>query len=235
LLAVIAVRDQDAGGGRIATEPMGFFFFARRPARLAACSASRPRDASWPKNPAFRHKKAAIFAAQPEYSRLYSIVGALPTWKHATTRKSCFYDARSRSNAKAAKAEAELGSTSIRAGQNDQATAWPTLDPQLPARQVTCVSSTRSRCTNGDRQGLRDGSPPRLRHPLRSSERRCSSGTCPTLLVVRSIRLQRATASAETAGWLELSRSRELSRIRTGGTARRSLFQGVCFGQIWLP
>ncbi len=226
VLAGIAVRDQDlAAADRFVSEglrgnPRDLPLLSMR--AVVRFLAEDPRG--------FDQQKAAILRLNPEYSRLYSIVGEFADWEHRYDEIVVLMKEAVALDPKDARSEGELGFNLIRSGDDaDGVTALGRsfrMDPynvrvfntlemyeQVIAKDYVTVSH------------------PRFAIRYKASERDLLERYVPDLLGRAFDTMQKSYGfTPQTPVGVELYAERENFGIRTGGLPQIAI-QGVCFGK----
>ncbi|HXK19193.1 MAG TPA: tetratricopeptide repeat protein, partial [Polyangiaceae bacterium] len=226
VLAGIAVRDQDlAAADRYVSEglrgnPRDLPLLSMRAA--VRFLAEDPRG--------FEQQKAAILRLNPEYSRLYSIVGEFADWEHRYDEIVVLMKEAVALDTKDAKAEAELGFNLIRAGSDVDGVAALDRSFRLDKFNVR-VFNTLEMYEQVIAKDYVTVSHPRFAIRYKSSEKDLLERYVPDLLGRAFDTMQKSYGfTPQTPVGVELYAERENFGIRTGGLPQIAI-QGVCFGK----
>jgi cellulose synthase operon protein C len=226
VLAGIAIRDQDlALADRYVSEGLRG---NPRDLPLVSMQAAVRFLAEDPSG--FEQQKAKILRLNPQYSRLYSIVGEFADWEHRYDEIVVLMKEAVALDAKDAKAEAELGFNLIRSGNDRDGVAalgrsfdldrynvrvYNTLEmyEQVIAKQYVTVSH------------------PRFAIRYKRTERDLLERYVPDMMNRAFEAMQKSYGfTPQTPIGVELYAERENFGIRTGGLPQIAI-QGVCFGK----
>src|SRR5882724_48051 len=226
VLAGIAVRDQDLpAADRYVSEglrgnPRDLPLLSMRAA--VRFLAEDPRG--------FEQQKAAILRLNPEYSRLYSIVGEFADWEHRYDEIVVLMKEAVALDSKDAKAEAELGFNLIRAGNDTDGVAALDRSFSLDKFNVR-VFNTLEMYEQVIAKDYVTVSHPRFTIRYKSTERDLLERYVPDLLQRAFDTMQKSYGfTPQTPVGVELYAERENFGIRTGGLPQIAI-QGVCFGK----
>jgi len=226
VLAGIAVRDQDlAAADRYVSQGL------RGNPRDLPLLSMRAAVRFLAEDPSgFERQKAAILRLNPEYSRLYSIVGEFADWEHRYDEIVVLMKEAVALDAKDAKAEAELGFNLIRAGNDSDGVA--ALDRSFGLDKFNVrVFNTLEMYEQVIAKDYVTVSHPRFAIRYKSSERDLLERYVPDLLGRAFDTMQKSYGfTPETPVGVELYAERENFGIRTGGLPQIAI-QGVCFGK----
>jgi predicted Zn-dependent protease len=226
VLAGISIRDQDlASADRYVSE--GLRGNPRDLPLLSMRAAVRflAEDAR-----GFEAQKAAVLRLNPEYSRLYSIVGEFADWEHRYDEIVELMKQAVALDAKDAKAEAELGFNLIRSGNDADGVA--ALDRSFHMdRYNVRVFNTLEMYEQVIAKDYVSVSYPRFTIRYRKQERELLDRYVPALLGRAFDAMQQSYGfTPQTPVGVELYAERENFGIRTGGLPQIAI-QGVCFGK----
>ena len=226
VLAGIAVRDQDlATADRYVADglrgnPRDLPLLSMR--AVVRFLAEDPRG--------FEAQKSAILALNPEYSRMYSIVGEFADWEHrydeivALMKEAVALDARD------ARAEGELGFNLIRSGNDADGVAALGRSFRMDPYNVR-VFNTLEMYEQVIAKDYVTVSHPRFAIRYKTSERDLLERYVPDLLGHAFDTMQKTYGfTPQTPVGVELYAERENFGIRTGGLPQIAI-QGVCFGK----
>lgn len=226
VLAGIAVRDQDlAAADRYVGE--GLKGNPRDLPLLAMRAAVRflAEDQA-----GFEQQKRRILSLNPEYSRLYSIVGEFADWEHRYDEIVVLMKEAVALDAKDAKAEAELGFNLIRAGNDADGVAALARSFRMDPFNVR-VFNTLELFEQVIPKDYVTVSHPRFAIRYKKTERELLERYVPELLSRAFDVMQRSYGfTPEIPIGVELYAEREHFGIRTGGLPQIAI-QGVCFGR----
>jgi Tfp pilus assembly protein PilF len=226
VLAGICVRDQDlAAADRYVTEglranPRDLPLLSMRAA--VRFLAEDPRG--------FAQQKAQILKLNPEYSRLYSIVGEFADWEHRYDELVVLMKEAVALDAKDAKAEAELGFNLIRSGNDADGVAALGRSFRMDKYNVR-VFNTLEMYEQVIAKEYVTVSYPRFTIRYKRTERDLLDRYVPDLLGRAFDVMQKSYGfTPETPVGVELYAERENFGIRTSGLPQIAI-QGVCFGK----
>jgi cellulose synthase operon protein C len=226
VLAGIAVRDQDlATADRYTSEglrgnPRDLPLLSMR--AVVRFLAEDPRG--------FESQKGAILALNPEYSRLYSIVGEFADWEHRYDEIVALMKEAVTLDAKDARAEGELGFNLIRSGDDTDGVAALGRSFRLDPFNVR-VFNTLEMYEQVIAKDYVTVSHPRFAIRYKTSERDLLERYVPDLLGRAFDTMQKSYGfTPQTPVGVELYAERENFGIRTGGLPQIAI-QGVCFGK----
>jgi cellulose synthase operon protein C len=226
VLAGIAVRDQDLpAADRYVSEglkgnPRDLPLLSMR--AVVRFLAEDPRG--------FESQKAAILRFNPEYSRLYSIVGEFADWEHRYDEIVVLMKEAVALDAKDAKAAGELGFNLIRSGNDADGVTALGQSFKLDPFNVR-VFNTLEMYERVIAKDYVTVSHPRFAIRYKSSERDILERYVPDLLGRAFDTMQKSYGfTPETPVGVELYAERENFGIRTGGLPQIAI-QGVCFGR----
>jgi predicted Zn-dependent protease len=226
VLAGIAVRDQDLiSADRYVTEGLKG---NPRDLPLLSMRATVRFLAEDPKG--FEAQKAAILKLNPQYSRLYSIVGEFADWEHRYTEIVNLMKEAVALDSKDAKAEAELGFNQIRSGNDAEGVSALGRSFKLDPYNVR-VYNTLEMYEGVIAKEYVTVSYPRFAIRYKNSEKELLDRYVPQLMGRAFDVMQKSYGfTPETPIGVELYAERENFGIRTGGLPQIAI-QGVCFGK----
>ncbi|HEY6080054.1 MAG TPA: tetratricopeptide repeat protein, partial [Polyangiaceae bacterium] len=226
VLAGIAVRDQDlAAADRFVSEGLRG---NRRDLPLLSMRAT-VRFLS-EDEPGFQRQKAEILRLNPEYSRMYSIVGEFADWEHRYDEIVLLMKEAVALDTKDAKAHAELGFNLIRAGNDPDGVAALGSSFRLDPYNVR-VFNTLEMYEQVIAKNYVTVSHPRFAIRYNKSERELLERYVPQLMERAFDVMQKSYGfTPATPVGVELYAERENFGIRTGGLPQIAI-QGVCFGR----
>ncbi len=226
VLAGIAVRDQDlVTADRYVSEglrgnPRALPLLSMR--AVVRFLAEDPRG--------FEQQKAAILALNPEYTRLYSIVGEFADWEHRYDEIVVLMKEAVALDAKDARAEGELGFNLIRSGDDADGVAALGRSFRMDPYNVR-VFNTLEMYEQVIAKDYVTVSHPRFAIRYKASERDLLERYVPDLLGRAFDTMQKSYGfTPQTPVGVELYAERENFGIRTGGLPQIAI-QGVCFGK----
>lgn len=180
--------------------------------------------------PGFQREKAQILQLNPQYSRLYSIVGEFADWEHRYDEIVALMQEAVQLDSKDAKAEAELGFNLIRSGNDAAGLAALGRSFRLDPYNVRVFNTLEMY----ERVIARDYvtvSYPRFAIRYSKSERELLERYVPDLLERAFDKLQSSYGfTPELPIGVELYAEREHFAVRTSGLPQIAI-QGVCFGK----
>ena len=226
VLAGIAVRDQDlAAADRYVTEGL-----RGNPRDLPLLSMRAVVRFLAEDMHGFDQQKAAILRLNPEYSRLYSIVGEFADWEHRYDEIVVLMKEAVALDAKDAKAEGELGFNLIRSGNDVEGVAALERSFRLDKFNVR-VFNTLGMYEDVIAKDYVTVSSPRFAIRYKKSERELLERYVPDLLGRAFDTMQKSYGfTPVTPVGVELYAERENFGIRTSGLPQIAI-QGVCFGK----
>jgi Flp pilus assembly protein TadD len=226
VLAGIAVRDQDlAAADRYVTD--GLRGNRRDLPLLSMRAAVRFLSED---EPGFQRQKAEILRLNPEYSRLYSIVGEYADWEHRYDEIVVLMKEAVALDAKDAKAQAELGFNLIRSGNDPDGVAALGQSFRLDPYNVR-VFNTLEMYEQVIAKSYVTVSHPRFAIRYKKTERDLLERYVPQLMARAFDVMQKSYGfTPETPVGVELYAERENFGIRTSGLPQIAI-QGVCFGR----
>jgi predicted Zn-dependent protease len=178
----------------------------------------------------FQAQKAEILRLNPEYSRLYSIVGEFADWEHRYDEIVLLMKEAVALDDKDAKGEAELGFNLIRAGNDVDGVAALGRSFGLDPYNVR-VFNTLEMYERVIAKDYVTVSHPRFAIRYKKTERELLERYVPELLERAFDTMQKSYAfTPQTPVGVELYAERENFGIRTGGLPQIAI-QGVCFGK----
>ena len=178
----------------------------------------------------FEQQKAAILRLNPEYSRLYSIVGEFADWEHRYDEIVVLMKEAVALDGKDAKAEAELGFNLIRSGDDVEGVAALDRSFRLDKFNVR-VFNTLQMYDDVIAKDYVTVSHPRFTIRYKKTERELLERYVPDLLGRAFDTMQKSYGFTPlTPVGVELYAERENFGIRTGGLPQIAI-QGVCFGK----
>jgi tetratricopeptide (TPR) repeat protein len=226
VLAGIAVRDQDlAAADRYVTEGL-----KGNPRDLPLLSMRATVRFLAEDMRGFEQQKSQILALNPEYSRLYSIVGDFADWEHRYDEIVVLMKEAVALDSRDAKAEGELGFNLIRSG--DDAGGIAALDRSFRMDKYNVrVFNTLEMYEGVIAKEYVTVSHPRFAIRYKTSERDLLERYVPELLDRAFDTMKKIYAfTPQTPIGVELYAERENFGIRTGGLPQIAI-QGVCFGK----
>jgi len=226
VLAGIAVRDQDlATADRYVSEGL-----RANPRALPLLSMRAVVRFLAEDSRGFEAQKAAILALNPEYSRLYSIVGEFADWEHRYDEIVVLMKEAVALDAKDARAEAELGFNLIRSGDDSDGVAALGRSFRMDPYNVR-VFNTLEMYEQVIAKEYVTVSHPRFAIRYKTSERELLERYVPDLLDRAFETMQKSYGfTPQLPVGVELYAERENFGIRTGGLPQIAI-QGVCFGK----
>jgi cellulose synthase operon protein C len=226
VLAGIAVRDQDLkAADRYVTEGL-----RGNPRDLPLLSMRAVVRFLAEDITGFHQQKAAILRLNPEYSRLYSIVGEFADWEHRYDEIVVLMKEAVALDAKDAKAEGELGFNLIRAGNEAEGVAALERSFRMDKFNVR-VFNTLGMYEDAIAKDYVTVSSPRFAIRYKKSERELLERYVPDLLGRAFDKMQKSYGFTPVMPvGVELYAERENFGIRTGGLPQIAI-QGVCFGK----
>jgi predicted Zn-dependent protease len=226
VLAGISIRDQDlVAADRYVTQGLGS---NSRDLPLLSMRAAVRFLAEDPRG--FEQQRAQILKLNPEYSRLYSIVGEFADWEHRYDEIVTLMKEAVALDAKDAKAEAELGFNLIRSGNDSDGVAALGRSFRLDKYNVR-VFNTLEMYEQVIAKDYVTVSHPRFAIRYKTSERDLLERYVPDLLDRAFENMQKSYGfTPVTPVGVELYAERENFGIRTGGLPQIAI-QGVCFGK----
>ncbi len=226
VLAGIAVRDQDlAAADKYVSE--GLKGNPRTLPLLSMRAAVRflSEDAR-----GFEQQKAEILRLNPEYSRLYSIVGEFADWEHRYDEIVVLMKEAVALDAKDARASAELGFNLIRSGHDSEGVAALARSFRLDPFNVR-VYNTLEMYEGVIARDYVTVNHPRFAIRYRKDERELLDRYVPKMMDQAFEAMQKSYGFTPQAPiGVELYAERENFGIRTGGLPQIAI-QGVCFGK----
>jgi cellulose synthase operon protein C len=178
----------------------------------------------------FEQQKNAILRLNPEYSRLYSIVGEFADWEHRYDEIVALMKEAVALDAQDAKAEGELGFNLIRSGNDADGVSALGRSFRLDPYNVRVYNTLEMY------EGVIAKDYVTVRHPrfairYKASERELLERYVPDLLDRAFETMQKSYGFTPlTPVGVELYAERENFGIRTGGLPQIAI-QGVCFGK----
>jgi cellulose synthase operon protein C len=226
VLAGIAVRDQDLkAADRYVTEGL-----RGNPRDLPLLSMRAVVRFLAEDLTGFEQQKAAILRLNPEYSRLYSIVGEFADWEHRYDEIVVLMKEAVALDAKDAKAEGELGFNLIRAGNEVEGVAALERSFRMDKFNVR-VFNTLGMYEDVIAKDYVTVSSPRFAIRYKKSERELLERYVPELLGRAFDTMQKSYGFTPVLPvGVELYAERENFGIRTSGLPQIAI-QGVCFGK----
>ena len=178
----------------------------------------------------FEQQKRQILSLNPQYSRLYSIVGEFADWEHRYDEIVVLMKEAVALDDKDAKAEAELGFNLIRAGNDTDGVA--ALDRSFSMDKFNVrVFNTLEMYEQVIAKDYVTVSHPRFTIRYKATERDLLERYVPDLLQRAFDTMQKSYGfTPQTPVGVELYAERENFGIRTGGLPQIAI-QGVCFGK----
>lgn len=226
VLAGIAVRDQDlASADRYVSDglkgnPRDLPLLSMR--AVVRFLAEDPRG--------FEQQKAQILRLNPEYSRLYSIVGEFADWEHRYDEIVVLMKEAVALDAKDSKAEAELGFNLIRSGNDQEGVAALGRSFHLDRYNVR-VFNTLEMYENVIAKEYVTVPHGRFAIRYKQTERELLDRYVPALMDRAFDAMQKSYGFTPLVPvGVELYAERENFGIRTGGLPQIAI-QGVCFGK----
>lgn len=178
----------------------------------------------------FDRQKAAILRLNPEYSRLYSIVGEFADWEHRYDEIVALMKEAVALDTKDAKAEAELGFNLIRSGNDADGVSALGRSFRMDKYNVR-VFNTLEMYEQVIAKDYVTVSHPRFSVRYKKTERDLLERYVPQLLDRAFETMQKSYGfTPQTPVGVELYAERENFGIRTGGLPQIAI-QGVCFGK----
>jgi cellulose synthase operon protein C len=226
VLAGIAVRDQDlAAADRYVAEGL-----KANPRDLPLLSM-RAAVRFLAEDPAgFQQQKGQILRLNPEYSRLYSIVGEFADWEHRYDEIVLLMKEAVALDAKDAKAEAELGFNLIRSGNDPDGVAALNRSFRMDKYNVR-VFNTLEMYEQVIAKDYVTVSHPRFAIRYSRAERDLLERYVPSMMDRAFEAMTKSYGfTPQTPVGVELYAERENFGIRTGGLPQIAI-QGVCFGK----
>jgi cytochrome c-type biogenesis protein CcmH/NrfG len=226
VLAGIAVRDQDLpAADRFVSEglrgnPRDLQLLAMR-ATVRFLSEDQP---------GFEQQKAQILRLNPEYSKLYTIVGEFADWEHRYDEIVVLMKEAVALDAKDARAAGELGFNLIRSGKDSEGVAALAQSFRLDPFNVR-VYNTLEMYEGVIAKDYVTVTHPRFTIRYRKDERDLLDRYVPSLMNQAFESMQKSYGfTPELPIGVELYAERENFGIRTGGLPQIAI-QGVCFGR----
>lgn len=226
VLAGIAVRDQDlATADHYVSEglkgnPRDLPLLSMR--AVVRFLAEDPRG--------FEQQKAAILRLNPEYSRLYSILGEFADWEHRYDEIVVLMKEAVALDARDAKAEGELGFNLIRAGNDTEGVAALGRSFRMDTFNVR-VYNTLEMYESVIAKNYVTVPHPRFAIRYHKDERELLERYVPALMDRAFDAMQKSYGfTPQTPVGVELYAERENFGIRTSGLPQIAI-QGVCFGK----
>lgn len=226
VLAGIAVRDQDLlAADRYVDEGL------RGNPRDLPLLSMRAAVRFLAEDPAgFQAQKARILKLNPEYSRLYSIVGEFADWEHRYDEIVVLMKEAVALDDKDAKAEAELGFNLIRAGNEPEGVSALRRSFRMDKYNVR-VFNTLEMYEQVIAKDYETVSHPRFAIRYKKTEKELLERYVPTMMNrAFDVMAKSYGFTPETPVGVELYAERENFGIRTGGLPQIAI-QGVCFGK----
>ncbi len=178
----------------------------------------------------FQQQKSQILGFNPEYSRMYSIVGEFADWEHRYDEIVVLMKEAVALDAKDAKAEAELGFNLIRAGNDGDGVAALGRSFKMDPYNVR-VFNTLEMYENVIAKDYVTVKHPRFTVRYKKTERELLDRYVPELMNRAFDTMQKSYGfTPELPIGVELYAERENFGIRTGGLPQIAI-QGVCFGR----
>ena len=226
VLAGMAVRDQDlATADRYVTEGL-----RGNPRDLPLLSMRATVRFLAEDMPGFERQKSQILALNPEYSRLYSIVGEFADWEHRYDEIVMLMKEAVALDPRDAKAEGELGFNLIRSGNDTEGVAALGRSFSMD-KYNTRVFNTLEMYENVIAKDYVTVSHPRFAIRYKTTERDLLERYVPDLMDRAFETMKKSYAfTPQTPVGVELYAERENFGIRTGGLPQIAI-QGVCFGK----
>ena len=226
VLAGIAVRDQDlAAADRFVSEGL-----KGNPRDLPLLSMRAAVRFLAEDEAGFQRQKAEILRLNPEYSRLYSIVGEFADWEHRYDEIVVLMKEAVALDGKDARAEAELGFNLIRSGNDRDGVAALSRSFRLDPYNVR-VYNTLELYEGAIARDYVTVNHPRFTIRYKKTERDILDRYVPQLMGRAFDVMQKSYGfTPELPIGVELYAERENFGIRTGGLPQIAI-QGVCFGK----
>jgi cytochrome c-type biogenesis protein CcmH/NrfG len=226
VLAGIAVRDQDlAAADRYVSDGL-----KSNPRDLPLHSMRATVRFLSEDERGFEQQKRHILSLNPEYSRMYSIVGEFADWEHRYDEIVVLMKEAVALDAKDAKAEAELGFNLIRAGNDADGVAALERSFRLDKFNVR-VFNTLEMYEQVIAKDYVTVTHPRFAIRYKKTERELLDRYVPELMNRAYAVMQKSYGfTPELPIGVELYAERENFGIRTGGLPQIAI-QGVCFGR----
>jgi predicted Zn-dependent protease len=226
VLAGIAVRDQDlAAADRFVSEGL-----KGNPRDLPLLSMRAAVRFLSEDERGFQQQKADILKLNPEYSRLYSIVGEFADWEHRYDEIVVLMKEAVALDAKDARAEAELGFNQIRSGNEGDGVSALGRSFKLDPFNVR-VYNTLEMYEGPIARDYVTVNHPRFAIRYKKSERELLDRYVPELMGRAFETMQKSYGfTPQLPIGVELYAERENFGIRTGGLPQIAI-QGVCFGK----
>jgi tetratricopeptide (TPR) repeat protein len=178
----------------------------------------------------FLAQKQQILRLNPEYSRMYSIIGEFADWEHRYDEIVLLMKEAVALDSKDAKAEAELGLNLIRAGNDPDGVAALSRSFSLDPYNVR-VFNTLEMYEKVIARDYVSVQHPRFVIRYKKTERELLERYVPTLLGQAFDAMQKSYGfTPQTPIGVELYAERENFGIRTSGLPQIAI-QGVCFGK----
>jgi predicted Zn-dependent protease len=178
----------------------------------------------------FERQKREVLELNPEYSRMYSIIGEFADWEHRYDEIVVLMKEAVALDAKDAKAQAELGFNLIRAGNDSEGVAALDRSFRLDKFNVRVFNTLEmyERVIAKDYETVKY---PRFSIRYKKTERELLDRYVPELMNRAFESMQKSYGfTPETPIGVELYAERENFGIRTGGLPQIAI-QGVCFGR----
>jgi predicted Zn-dependent protease len=226
VLAGIAVRDQDlAAADKYVAEGL-----KGNPRDLPLLSMRATVRFLAEDQRGFEQQKRQILGFNPEYSRMYSIVGEFADWEHRYDEIVVLMKEAVALDAKDAKAEAELGFNLIRSGNDVEGVAALNRSFRLDKFNVR-VFNTLEMYEGAIVRDYETVNHPRFAIRYKKTERELLDRYVPELMNRAFDAMQKSYGfTPEMPIGVELYAERENFGIRTGGLPQIAI-QGVCFGR----
>ncbi|MDF3071141.1 MAG: hypothetical protein K0R38_6742, partial [Polyangiaceae bacterium] len=226
VLAGIAVRDQDL----LAADKFVADGLRGNPRDLPLLSM-RAAVRFLAEDPAgFEQQKAHILKLNPEYSRLYSIVGEFADWEHRYDEIVVLMKQAVALDSKDSKAEAELGFNLIRSGSDQEGVAALARSFRLDRYNVR-VFNTLEMYEQVIAKDYVTVSHPRFAIRYRKTEKDLLERYVPQMMDrAFEVMVKSYGFTPQIPVGVELYAERENFGIRTGGLPQIAI-QGVCFGK----
>jgi tetratricopeptide (TPR) repeat protein len=178
----------------------------------------------------FQEQKAAILELNPEYSRLYSIVGEFADWEHRYDEIVVLMKEAVALDAKDSRAEAELGFNLIRSGNDHDGVSALGRSFKMDPYNVR-VYNTLEMYEGPIARDYVTVNHPRFAIRYKKTERDLLDRYVPELMNRAFDTMQKSYGfTPQTPVGVELYAERENFGIRTGGLPQIAI-QGVCFGK----
>jgi tetratricopeptide (TPR) repeat protein len=226
VLAGIAVRDQDLSAAEryvaegLRGNPRDLPLLSMR--ATVRFLAEDPRG--------FESQKAAILALNPEYTRMYSIIGEFADWEHRYDEIVKLMKEAVALDAQDAKAEGELGFNLIRSGDDANGVSALARSFRMDPFNVR-VYNTLEMYEGAIAKDYVTVSHPRFAIRYKTSEKDLLERYVPELLDRAFATMQKSYGfTPQVPVGVELYAERENFGIRTGGLPQIAI-QGVCFGK----